>query len=131
MPDSGTGLAGESEDGQGSSTNRRDEAGRPARVQVMMPDERVACAFEALGAITVRGPFVISTDENDASSSELLTGIRAKLGREAAKKGADAAMVRRFLYDRRERVSAGPSEIRGVEAVLIEFVDPDCMRPPG
>ena len=93
-----------------------------------MPNERVPCAFEALGVVTVRGPFVLSTVADEASSGELLTGIRGKLGREAAKKGADAALVRRFLYDRRQPSSTGPTEVQGVEAVLVGFVDPDCMQ---
>ena len=119
MPVRDTGLAGEA----------GDEGSRPAMVQVIMPDERVPCPFEALGMVTVRGPFVLSTDEDDASSGELLAGIRAKLGGEAARMGADAGLVRRLLYDRRRPSSTGPTEVRAVEAVLLDFVDPDCVRP--
>ena len=107
------------------------EGGRPARVQVMMPDERVPCPFEALGTVTVRGPFVLNTDENEASSSELLTGIRAKLGAEAAEMGADEALVRHLLYDRRGPSSMRRSDVRAVEAVLLRFVGADCMLASG
>ncbi len=124
VPVRDTGLAGESESGRDNPAE-----GWPARVQVIMPDERVPCPFEALGMVTVRGPFVPSTDEDDASSGELLAGIRAKLGDEAARMGADAALVRRFLYDRRRPSSTGPAEVRAVEAVLLDFVDPACVRP--
>ena len=119
MPLRDTGLAGEA----------GDEGSRPARVQVIMPDERVPCPFEALGMVTVRGPFVLSTDEDNAPSGELLAGIRAKLGGEAARMGAAAALVRRLLYDRRRPSSTGPAEVRAVEAVLLDFVDPDCVPP--
>ena len=101
----------------------------PARVQVMMPDERVPCPFQALGMVTVRGPFVLSTDEDETSWVELLAGIRAKLGGEAARMGADAALVRRILYDQERPSSTRPAEVLAVEAVLLDFIGPDCPQP--
>ncbi len=110
---------------------RSHDATRPLSVQVMMPDERVPCPFEALGTLTVRAPFVHDTGGEDPSPNELLTGIRAKLGAEAAEMGADAALVRHLLYDRRKPSSTGGADVRAVEAVLLRFVGDDCMRPTG
>jgi len=120
-----------SEDGRRRQGGPRSEGRLPATVQVMMPDERVPCPFEALGTVTVRGPFVLNADGDHLSSNELLTGIRAKLGVEAAKLGADAALVRHLLYDRREPSSPNQADVRAVEAVLLRFVGSDCMQANG
>ena len=125
VPVSDISLAGSAEAG------RRDEASRPARVQVMMPDERIPCPFEALGSVTVRGPFVLNTDGEHPSSGELLTGIRAKLGAEAAEMGADAALVRHLSYDRRKPSSKNQTDVRAVEAVLLRFVGGHCTEAAG
>ena len=94
----------------------------------MLPGERVACPFEALGGVTVKGPFVLGSQDGNPSSSELLVGIRAKLGREAASMGADAALVRHLEYDRRQSSSAGHARVKAVEALLLRFVEPDCVQ---
>ena len=101
----------------------------PTSVHVIMPDERVPCPFEALGSVTVKGPFVLPTDVDNPSPGELLTGIKAKLGREAARMHADAALVRHLVYDRRQPSSRSQADVRAVEAVLLRFVGPDCIQP--
>lgn len=94
-------------------------------VPVILPDERVACPFEAIGTVTIKGPFVLPATAAP-SYSDLLTGIKVKLGREAASMGADAALVRRLLYDRRQSGSPAQGNVRAVDALLLRFIEPEC-----
>jgi hypothetical protein len=114
------------------SADSRDEGRReseaPAKVQVMLPDERVPCPFEALGTVTIEGPFVLQSEHRDPTLSEVLTGMRDKLGRQAAILGADGALVRRLLYDRRQSASRSRPPIHAVEALLLHYTEPDCAQ---
>ena len=96
-------------------------------VPVFLPGERVDCLFEVVGEVTVQGPFR-GQDDADGSARELiLQGIRFEVGQEAADSGADAVMVREFLYDRDSTVAeAELPAIVAVEGMLLSFVDPTC-----
>jgi hypothetical protein len=95
-------------------------------VPVFLPDEQVACLFEVLGTVTVQGPFPTRNRGGDASAT-MMDGVRAKLGVEAARADADAALVRRLIYDRDRTPALGePPLLLAVEGVLLDFVDPAC-----
>jgi len=95
-------------------------------VPVFLPDEQVACLFEVLGTVTVQEPFPTTNRGGDASAT-MMDGVRAKLGVEAARADADAALVRRLIYDRDRTPSPGePPLLLAVEGVLLDFVDPAC-----
>ena len=125
---SGDVLVGEGHVSANSRDEGRPENDAPEKVPVMLPDERVPCPFQALGTVTIKGPFVLEAEHGDASSSEVLIGIRDKLGREAASLEADGALVRRILYDRRQSSSRSPVLIQAVEALLFDYTDPDCTQ---
>lgn len=95
-------------------------------VPVFLPDERVTCLFEVLGTVTVQGPFP-ATNRGGDTSATMMDGVRAKLGVEAARADADAALVRRLIYDRDQTPALGnPPLLLAVEGVLLHFVDPAC-----
>jgi hypothetical protein len=95
-------------------------------VPVFLPDEQVACLFEVLGTVTVQGPFP-TTNRGGDTSATMMDGVRSKLGVEAARADADAALVRRLIYDRNRTPSPGePPLLLAVEGVLLHFVDPAC-----
>ena len=97
---------------------------------VFLPDEQVGCLFEVLGTVTVRGPFRARNDGGNTSVT-MMDAVRSKLGIEAARADADAALVRRFTYDRDRPLSPGelPTPL-AVEGVLLKFVDSDCRLDP-
>ena len=58
----------------------------------------------------------------------MLQAVRLEVGRRTAQSGADAAMVREFIYELDPATAeAGPPEIVAVEGMLISFVDPACV----
>ena len=80
----------------------------------------------------MQGPFPVQDDGDGASREVILQGVRLEVGREAADSGADAVMVREFLYDR-DSTAAGADapEIIAVAGMLVSFVDPACAGGPG
>ena len=97
---------------------------------VFLPDEQVGCLFEALGTVTVQGPFP-APNRGGAESDDMMNEVRSKLGVEAARAGADGALVRRFIYDRDRPLPRGePPTLLAVEGVLLDFVDPTCRPDP-
>ncbi len=105
---------------------------RPQVVPVLFPGRRVPCLFEALAVITAWSPFPTGAPRSSRSDTQLAAAV-AKLAREAARAGGDAAIVRRLLYDHRPPTIPGrPPEVLGIQALLVRFVDGDCQMPdPG
>jgi len=98
-------------------------------VPVFLPGERVDCLFEVVGELTVQGPFEARDDADGGSREAFLQGVRLGVGQEAAESGADAVMLREFLYDRDSAAAENDApEIVAVEGMLISFVDPACAR---
>lgn len=95
---------------------------------VFFPGERVDCLFEVVGEVTVQGPFRARDGIEGGSREVILQGVRIELGQEAAGSGADAVMVREFLYDRDAVTTEDDApEIISVEGMLLSFVDPTCV----
>lgn len=103
-------------------------AGGAMLVPVFLPGERVDCLFEVVGDVTVQGPFRARDDIAGGSREAILRGVRLEVGQEAAGSGADAVMIREFLYDRDSGAAEdGAPDIIAVEGMLLSFVDPDCV----
>lgn len=102
-------------------------AGGPSLFPVYLPGDRVECLFEVIGDVTVRGPFRAGGDVPEGSREDILQGVRLEMSRRVAESGADAAMVREFIYDT-DSAAAETSipEIIAVEGILLSFVDPAC-----
>ena len=95
---------------------------------VFLPGDRVDCLFEVVGDVRVEGPFQARDDVPGGPREAMLQAVRLEVGRRTADSGADAAMVREFIY----QPDPGPAEasapeIVAVEGMLISFVDPACM----
>ncbi len=104
-------------------------AGAAMPVPVFLPGERVDCLFEVVGELTVQGPFGARGDDDGGSREVFLQGVRLGVGQEAAESGADAVMLREFLYERDSAAAENDApEIVAVEGMLISFVDPACAR---
>ena len=103
-------------------------AGGPGLFPVYLPGDRVECLFEVIGDVTVRGPFRAGDDVPEGSREAMMQGVRLEVGRRVAESGADAAMVREFIYDP-DTGAAETSipEIIAVEGILLSFVDPACV----
>ena len=67
---------------------------------VFLPGEPVECLFEVMGDMTVEGPFQAADDIEGGSREAILEGVRLEVGQQAAESGADAVMVREFVYQR-------------------------------
>ena len=103
-------------------------AGGAMLVPVFLPGERVGCLFEVVGEMTVHGPFQARDDIEGGPREIILQGVRLEVGQEAAGSGADAVLVREFLYDRVSAATeAEAPEIIAVEGILLSFVDPACV----
>ena len=99
-----------------------------ATLPVVLPGERVDCLFEVIGEVTVEGPFRARDDIEGGSREVLLEGVRLEVGQQAFESGADAVMVREFLYERdRPATEDDAPEIIAVEGMLLSFVDPACV----
>ena len=86
------------------------------------------CLFEVIGDVTVRGPFGAGDDVPEGSREAILQGVRLEVSRRVAEAGADAAMVREFIYDPDSAVAeTSIPEIIAVEGILLSFVDPACV----
>ena len=86
------------------------------------------CLFEVVGEITVEGPFRARDDIEGGPRAAVLQGVRLEVGREAVESGADAVMVREFVYQRDPAVNENDApEIIAVEGMLVSFVDPACV----
>ena len=103
-------------------------AGGPGLFPVYLPGDRVECLFEVIGDVTVRGPFRAGDDVPEGSREAILQGVRLEVSRRVAEAGADAAMVREFIYDPDSAVAeTSIPEIVAVEGILLSFVDPACV----
>jgi len=87
----------------------------------------VECLFEVIGDVTVRGPFRAVDDAPEGSREAILQGVRLEVSRRVAGSGADAAMVREFIYDADSAAETSTPEIIAVEGILLSFVDPACV----
>ena len=103
-------------------------AGGASLVPVYLPGDRVECLFEVIGDVTVRGPFRAVDDAPEGSREAILQGVRLEVSRRVAESGADAAMVREFIYDTDSAAAeTSTPEIIAVEGILLSFVDPACV----
>ncbi len=103
-------------------------AGTPNVLPVYLPGDPVDCLFEVIGDVTVSGPFRAVDDVPGGAREAMLQGVRLEVGRRVAESGADAAMVREFIYDvDTAGAEAGTPEIIAVEGMLVSFVDPACV----
>ena len=103
-------------------------AGGPGLFPVYLPGDRVECLFEVIGDVVVRGPFRAGDDVPEGSREAVLQGVRLEVSRRVAESGADAAMVREFIYDRDSAAAeTSTPEIIAVEGMLLSFVDPACV----
>ena len=103
-------------------------AGGPGLFPVYLPGDRVECLFEVIGDVVVRGPFRAGDDVPEGSREAVLQGVRLEVSRRVAESGADAAMVREFIYDRDSAAAeTSAPEIIAVEGLLLSFVDPACV----
>ena len=81
-----------------------------------------------VGDLTVQGPFRAQDDVPGGAREAMLQAVRLEVGRRTAQSGADAAMVREFIYELDPATAeAGPPEIVAVEGMLISFVAPACV----
>ena len=103
-------------------------AGTVNVLPVYLPGDPVECLFEVIGDMTVPGPFRAEDDVPGGAREAMLQGVRLEVGRSVADSGADAALVREFIYDA-DAVGAEAStpEIVAVEGMLVSFVDPACV----
>jgi hypothetical protein len=103
-------------------------AGTPNVLPVYLPGDPVDCLFEVIGDVTVSGPFRAVDDVPGGAREAMLQGVRLEVGRRVAESGADAAMVREFIYDvDTAGAEASTPEIIAVEGMLVSFVDPTCV----
>ncbi len=103
-------------------------AGTPNVLPVYLPGDRVECLFEVIGDVTVPGPFRAGDDVPGGAREAMLQGVRLEVGRRVAESGADAAVVREFIYDADTAgAEASTPEIIAVEGMLVSFVDPACV----
>ncbi len=103
-------------------------AGGAMLVPVFLPGERVECLFEVIGEVTVEGPFRAVDDIEGGPREAAMQGVRLEVSQQAVESGADAVMVREFLYDRDSAaIEDDPPEIVAVEGMLLSFVDPACV----
>ena len=103
-------------------------AGTPNVLPVYLPGDPVECLFEVIGDVTVPGPFRAVDDVPGGAREAMLQGVRLEVGRRVAESGADAAMVREFIYDvDTAGAEASTPEIIAVEGLLVSFVDPACV----
>jgi len=103
-------------------------AGTPNVLPVYLPGDPVECLFEVIGDVTVSGPFRAVDDVPGGAREAMLQGVRLEVGRRVAGSGADAAMVREFIYDTDTAgAEASTPEIIAVEGMLVSFVDPACL----
>ncbi len=103
-------------------------AGGPGLFPVYLPGDRVECLFEVIGDVVVQGPFRAGDDVPEGSREAMLQGVRLEVSRRVAESGADAAMVREFIYDPDSAVAeTSIPEIVAVEGILLSFVDPACV----
>ncbi len=103
-------------------------AGGPGLFPVYLPGDRVECLFEVIGDVVVQGPFRAGDDVPEGSREAVLQGVRLEVSRRVAESGADAAMVREFIYDvGTAGAEASTPEIIAVEGMLVSFVDPTCV----
>ena len=95
---------------------------------VFLPGDRVDCLFEVVGDLTVQGPFRAQDDVPGGAREAMLQAVRLEVGRRTAQSGADAAMVREFIYAPDPAAAeASPPQIVAGEGMLISFVDPTCV----
>jgi len=103
-------------------------AGTPNVLPVYLPGDPVECLFEVIGDVTVPGPFRAVDDVPGGAREAMLQGVRLEVGRRVAESGADAAMVREFIYDADTAGGEDSTpEIIAVEGMLVSFVDPACV----
>ena len=103
-------------------------AGTPNVLPVYLPGDPVECLFEVIGDVTVSGPFRAVDDVPGGAREAMLQGVRLEVGRRVAESGADAAMVREFIYDADTAGGEDSTpEIIAVEGMLVSFVDPACV----
>jgi hypothetical protein len=96
-------------------------------VPVFLPGERVECLFEVIGEVTVPGPFPPGDDVDGESRRVVLERVRLEVGREAARSGAHAVMVREVRYEPGGGAANNAPEIIAVDGMLLSFVDPACV----
>jgi hypothetical protein len=103
-------------------------AGTTNVLPVYLPGDPVECLFEVIGDVTVPGPFRAADDVPGGAREAMLQGVRLEVGRRVAESGADAALVREFIYDvDTAGAEASTPEIIAVEGMLVSFVDPACV----